>query len=122
VLDDPFWRAFWSGPPIAGLFAVVAASVAFYAAYRSTRIARDSAAREQWWKRAEWALGRAVSDRQIDREIANDALAALAKEATETEAQMIFRTIANLQSSVAVDTRVTATDNGWRRWMLWLRG
>ncbi|WP_050723405.1 hypothetical protein [Microbacterium sp. GCS4] len=119
VLDDPFWRAFWSGPPMAGLLAVVAATVAFYPAYRSTRIARENSAREQWWKRAEWALGRAASNRQIDREVANDALAALVKDATETEAQMILRTIANLQSSGAMDTRGTATDNGRRRWMPW---
>lgn len=58
--DDPFWRAFWSGPPMAGLFAIVAAAVAFYPAYRSTLIARENAAREQWWKRAEWALGKLV--------------------------------------------------------------
>lgn len=46
ALDDPFWRAFWSGPPAAGLFAVLAAVIAFFPAYRSTRIARESAARQ----------------------------------------------------------------------------
>lgn len=52
VVDAPFWRAFLSGPPAAGLFAVLAAGIAFYPAYRSTRIARENAAREQWWNRA----------------------------------------------------------------------
>lgn len=52
VVDAPFWRAFLSGPPAAGLFAVLAAGIAFYPACRSTRIARENVAREQWWNRA----------------------------------------------------------------------
>ena len=123
VLDDPFWRDFWSGPPVAGLFAVLAAVVAFYPAHRSTRIARETAAREQWWKRAEWALGLAISDSQADREVANDALVALMGEATETEGRMIVRTIANLQDAgdaSDVDTDGRARKNGqWRRWLQW---
>ncbi|MBB3159536.1 hypothetical protein FHS07_003271 [Microbacterium proteolyticum] len=74
VMDEALWLAMVSGPPMAGLFAIVAAAIAFYPAYRSTRIARENAAREQWWKRAEWALGQAGSDNQTDREVANDAL------------------------------------------------
>jgi hypothetical protein len=111
VLDDPFWRAFWSGPPVAGLFAVCAATIAFYPAYRSTRIARENAAREQWWKRAEWALGQAGSDSQTDREVGNDALVALLNDATETEGKMIYRTIENFQGARVVDTPVEATEN-----------
>lgn len=101
-LDDAFWRAFWSGPPAAGLFAIVAAIVAFFPAYRSTRIARATAAREQWWNRAEWALGLAVSDAKVDREVANSALEALSGEATEMEFKMILRVIENLQGASAL--------------------
>jgi hypothetical protein len=104
VLDDPFWRAFWSGPPVAGLFAVAAAAVAFYPAFQSTRIVRENAARDQWWKRAEWALGLAGSDTHADREVASDALTALSGGATDVEGKMIFRTLAILQDRERVDT------------------
>lgn len=122
VLDDPFWRAFWSGPPTAGLFAIVAAAIAFYPAYRSTRIARENAAREQWWKRAEWALGQAGSDNQTDREVANDALVALLGDATETEGAMILRTIENLQGAGGVDTEAGSAETSSRwRWLPWVK-
>lgn len=122
VLDDPFWRAFWSGPPMAGLFAIVAAAVAFFPAYRSTLIARENAAREQWWKRAEWALGQAGSDNQTDREVANDALVALFDEATETEGKMIYRTMKNLQDGGGVDSEPVSgeTSSRWR-WLPWVK-
>lgn len=122
VLDDPFWRAFWSGPPMAGLFAIVAAAIAFYPAYRSTRIGRENAAHEQWWKRAEWALGQAGSDNQTDREVANDALVALLSDATETEGAMIVRTIENLQGTGAVDTEAGSAETSSRwRWLPWVK-
>jgi hypothetical protein len=121
VLDDPFWRDFWSGPPVAGLFAVVAAAVAFYPAFRSTLIARENAAREQWWKRAEWALGLAGSDSQTDREVANDALVALLSDATETEGKMIYRTIANLQAGENIDSTPEPAENRRRRFFPWLK-
>lgn len=121
VLDEPFWRDFWSGPPAAGLFAVVAAVIAFYPAFRSTLIARENAAREQWWKRAEWALGLAGSDSQTDREVANDALVALLNDATETEGKMIYRTIENLQTSGDVDTKNKSAENSRRRLFQWHR-
>jgi hypothetical protein len=121
VLDDPFWRDFWSGPPMAGLFAIIAAAVAFFPAYRSTLIARENAAREQWWKRAEWALGQAGSDSQTDRELANDALVALLNEATETEGRMIYRTIENLQDASVVDREAGSKENRRRRWLPWVK-
>ena len=122
VVDDPFWRDFWSGPPTAGLFAIIAAVVAFFPAYRSTLIARENAAREQWWKRAEWALGLAGSDNQTDREVANDALVALLNDATETEGAMIFRTIENLQgaSDVDIEPESAETSSKWR-WLPWAK-
>ncbi|MCJ1687491.1 hypothetical protein [Rathayibacter sp. VKM Ac-2927] len=121
MVDDQFWRDALTGPPIAGLFAVVAAAIAFFPAYRSTAIARANAAREQWWKRAEWALGLAGSDDLTDREVANDALHALLDEATATEGRMIIRTIQNLQSRASMDTLPEATENGRRRWFPWSR-
>lgn len=121
VVDDLFWRDVLTGPPIAGVFAVVAAAVAFFPAYRSTAIAHANAVREQWWKRAEWALGLAGSDDLTDREVANDALNALLDEATATEGRMIIRTIQNLQSRATMDTLPEATENGRRRWFPWSR-
>lgn len=126
VLDEPFWRDFWSGPPVAGLFAVCAATIAFFPACRATRIAGASAAREQWWKRAEWALGQASSDSQVDREVANDALQALLATATRTEASMILRTLENLQHGGVdgddMDSGSESKDNlGKRRWLPWRR-
>lgn len=122
VLDVPFWRDFWSGPPAAGLFAVLAAVVAFFPAYRSTRVARENAAREQWWNRAQWALARADSDKQSDREVANTALVALSEKASDLEFEMIYRVIENLQGPPVVDNAQKSADNGKRwRWLPWRR-
>ncbi|MCS5723420.1 hypothetical protein N1028_18705 [Herbiconiux sp. CPCC 203407] len=122
VIDDVLWREMLVGPPLAGVFAVVAATIAFFPAFRSTRITRENAAREQWWKRAEWALGQAGSDSRTGREVANDALVALSEEATRMEFRMIFRTIENLQSSAGLDAVAGPRDNGWwRRYVPWVK-
>lgn len=118
VVDAPFWRAFLSGPPAAGLFAVLAAGIAFYPAYRSTRIARENAAREQWWNRAEWALGLAASSTDTDRQVANEALLALLEEATDMESRMILGVTGDLQGRDTVENRARLAENGkrGRRW------
>jgi hypothetical protein len=122
VIDDELWREMLAGPPLGGAFAVAAASIAFFPAFRSTRIARENAAREQWWKRAEWALAQAGSDSRSGREVANDALVALSEEATRMEFRMIFRTIENLQSSAGLDAAAGPRDNGgWRRYVPWVK-
>lgn len=90
ILDDPFWRAFWSGPPVAGLFAVVGAVIAYTAAQVGARTARRAAEREEWWNRAEWALDLARSDTQSDRLIGLRALEGLKEQATKSEAAMIL--------------------------------
>lgn len=101
---------------MAGVFAVIAAVIAFTPAIRSTKIARENAAREQWWNRAQWALGLAASD-----DHANDALQALLEDATPTEGKMIYRTIKNLQRAPTVDTPAIATENRPRRKVIrWL--
>lgn len=122
VIDEALWRAAISGPPMAGLFAIIAAIIAFTPAMRSTAIARENAAREQWWNRAKWALDLAGSDDQDDREVANAALKALLPEGTRVEGAMIIRTIENLQRPVGVDTNVVTTETRTvRRVAAWLR-
>lgn len=98
-VGDDFWFAFWTGAPMAGILAIIAALIAFGPAYRSTRIAQENGAREQWWNRAQWALEMAASSRQSDREVANEALLALSAEATPMELAMITKTIAQLQDA-----------------------
>ncbi|MCW4466528.1 hypothetical protein OK351_13600 [Glutamicibacter sp. MNS18] len=69
ILDDPFWRAFWSGPPAAGIFAVIAASLAYAAAIHSATVARTNAEADAFWKQAEWSLNLALSDASTERAI-----------------------------------------------------
>lgn len=89
VLDDPFWRDFWSGPPAAGIFALLGAGVAFGAAAITVRTARRNALRDQWWERAEWALTQVMSSDPASVEIGLRALEVLNAEATPTEGDMI---------------------------------
>lgn len=89
VLDDPFWRAFWSGPPVAGVFALVGAGVAFLAARVAAVVARSNARRQEWWDRAEWALSHAMSGESRRRDVGLAALEVLIEEATTTEGAMI---------------------------------
>ncbi|TQL53975.1 hypothetical protein FB464_1501 [Subtercola boreus] len=89
TLDDPFWRQFWSGPPAAGIFALLGAGVAFAAARVGARTARRSAERQEWWDRAEWALNLARSRVGSDRDLGLRTLAVLQSDATATELQMI---------------------------------
>lgn len=89
VLDDPFWRAFWSGAPAAGIFALAGAGVAFAAAAISARISRRNALRDQWWQRAEWALTQAMSGDPAAVDVGIAALEVLTAEATPTEGDMI---------------------------------
>lgn len=87
VLDDAFWRDFWSGPPAAGIFALAGAVIAYIAALIAARTARRNARRDEWWKRTEWALGLTVTPEHRDAGLA--ALEVLAKDGTTTEVAMI---------------------------------
>lgn len=89
VLDDPFWRDFWSGPPAAGVFALAGALVAFGAASIAAATARRSAGRQEWWDRAEWALGHVMSNDSSTRDVGLAAIEVLVGEATTTEAAML---------------------------------
>lgn len=106
VPDDAFWRAFWTGPPMAGILAVIAALIAFNPARRASRIAQETAARQAWWDRAEWALNLAGSSERPARLAGFRALSALADEATSTELQMI----AGLIEAVETDLELTARE------------
>ena len=118
VLDDPFWRDFLTGPPIAGLFALGGAGVAYLAARVGADISRRGDEREEWWARAEWALNLARSDRHVDRVIGLRALEALRAQATRTEYQMMLSVTEAVTGDV--DTPLNTGDNGkqkrrWRR-------
>jgi hypothetical protein len=47
-VDDSFWRAFLTGPPVAGLFAVIGALIALAGASIAAGIARRGARRSEW--------------------------------------------------------------------------
>lgn len=89
IFDDPFWRSFWTGPPAAGIFALLGAVVAFGAAAWAARGARLSARRNEWWERAEWALTQAMSSEPFNIDVGLAALEALEVEATGTESDML---------------------------------
>lgn len=89
VMDDPFWRAFWTGAPAAGVLALGGAFVAFIAALISARTSRVSALRDEWWDRAEWALGHVMSKDATTVNVGVAALEVLATQATPTEGDMI---------------------------------
>jgi hypothetical protein len=99
VFGDPFWRAYLTGPPVAGLYAMLGAAIAYVAATAGSVSARRSAERQEWWCRAEWALDLARSKDHTDRRIGSLALQGLREEATESEAAMI----AAVTSSLAVE-------------------
>jgi hypothetical protein len=69
IMDDPFWRDFWSGPPAAGIFAVVAAFFAYSAAVHSASVTKRNAEADEFWKQAEWALNLAISDSSTKRAV-----------------------------------------------------
>lgn len=113
VLDDPFWRSFWSGPPAAGIFALLGAGLAFAAGRVAARTARHSSERQEWWDRAEWAMNLARSDNVSDRFVGLRTLAALKDEATEMELQMIVAvTEAVVGNTDVMDKAGAAQDNG----------
>lgn len=112
VLDDPFWREFWSGPPAAGIFALLGAGVAFSAARVAARTARQGSERQEWWDRAEWAMNLARADNLSDRFVGLRTLAALKEEATEMELQMIVAVIeAVVGDQDVVDNSTQARNN-----------
>lgn len=90
VVDLPFWREFWSGPPVAGLFPPAGAGVAYGAARVGAKTSRTAAQRQEWWDPAEWALTLALSDKDAERIVKLEALTAMTDDATQTEFAMIL--------------------------------
>lgn len=122
VLDDTFWRSFWSGPPAAGIFALVGAVIAYAAARVAAAMSRTGAERQEWWDRTEWALNLARSDSRADRLIGLRALTALKEDATETELQLVMAVIEAVAGTDGnVDNRPQREDNMCRRFAAWLR-
>ncbi|CAQ01084.1 hypothetical protein B5P19_00065 [Clavibacter sepedonicus] len=89
VVDESFVRDFWTGPPAAGIFALIGAGLAYGAATVAARVSRRSAERQEWWDRAKWALDLVMSSDEADREVGLAAIEVLVAEATTTEAEMI---------------------------------
>src|SRR5690554_3155836 len=91
VIDQPFLHDFLVGPPMVGLFAVIAAGLAYCSARHGTRVAKENAEkatavarrnaesaeqaatknaqRAEWWKRAEWAMNLTLSKMENERRI-----------------------------------------------------
>jgi hypothetical protein len=112
VLDEPFWREFWTSPAAGGVFALIGAFIAFGAANRAASVHRRSAARQEWWDRAQWALDLARADKHSDRLIGLEALEGLKDDATEAEFLMILAvTEAVAPQGAAVDTEAQPQDN-----------
>lgn len=115
VLDQPFWRDFWTGPPAAGVFALVGAVVAFIAATKSARVQRRAAERQEWWDRAEWALNLARSEDDSSRYIGMSALQGLEEDATRAEYAMMTAVTTAVTGQVAMDDRSPEQDNNGTR-------
>lgn len=86
------WFIPWAQTPgFGGAAAVVAATIAFSAARHQARVQRESQRKEQWWKRAEWALNLTLDDRAEVRTVGYRTLSALAASewASEHEGDVI---------------------------------
>lgn len=88
--DSWFWT-FAQSSGFGGVAAVVAAGIAYAAVRRQTVHARDAQRKEQWWKRAEWALNHTMSDDVDKRTVGYQVLTALAESewANEHEGDVI---------------------------------
>jgi hypothetical protein len=64
------WLIPWvQTPGFGGIAAVVAAVIAFSAARHQAETQRQAQRKEQWWKRAEWALNLTISEKSQDRTV-----------------------------------------------------
>lgn len=120
VLDDPFWRDFWTGPPAGGVFALAGAVVAFVAAWIGARFTRRAAVRQEWWDRAEWALSLAISERSTERDAGLAALEALVPDATEAELGMMTAVtrVVLLSGGQVANGGQPGDDGAKRKWRL----
>lgn len=73
------WFVPWAQTPgFGGAAAVIAATIAFGASRYQARVQWAAQRKEQWWKRAEWALNLTLSDDSVASEIGISVLGALA--------------------------------------------
>jgi hypothetical protein len=66
-------------PGFGGAAAVLAAVIAYRVARRQADITLRAQRKEQWWKRAEWALNLTLSDKSENREVGLSTLDALSR-------------------------------------------
>ncbi|MCS5717861.1 hypothetical protein N1027_06905 [Herbiconiux sp. CPCC 205763] len=83
ALSPSDWAASWflpwaQTPGFGGVAAVVAAMIAFAASRHQARLQRAAQRKEQWWKRAEWALNLTFNDDATRSEVGIALLEALA--------------------------------------------
>ena len=64
------WFFEWArSPGFGGVAALIAATIAYSAARRQASLNRLAQRKEQWWKRAEWALNLSLSDDSDERTV-----------------------------------------------------
>jgi hypothetical protein len=86
------WFIAWvQTPGFGGAAAVLAAVVAFGAAWHQAGVQRHAQRKEQWWKRAEWALNLTLSNDSATRSVGFHTLEALSESewAAEHEGDVI---------------------------------
>ncbi|GAB3399279.1 hypothetical protein GCM10027515_05420 [Schumannella luteola] len=72
------WFFPWvTSPGFGGFAAVIAAAIAFAAARHQSASQRQAERKEQWWKRAEWALNLTLSGESAIREVGYETLGSL---------------------------------------------
>ncbi|WP_136056011.1 DUF4153 domain-containing protein [Microbacterium sp. K24] len=101
------WFIPWAQTPgFGGAAAVVAAAIAFTAARNQAGVQRDAQRKEQWWKRAEWALTLVLSDKTETREIGFEVLEALGRSdyAAEHETDFVDAATRGLKDAEDVDS------------------
>lgn len=126
IAGDDLWRSFITGPPVAGLFAIVAALIAFAAAAYTARVtrrnaalaeneARTSAENAERWKRIEWSANKALSSVETEWRAGFAACEALIDEGrcTPAERTMLQAALGLLsREAVKMDADNEGEDNG----------
>jgi hypothetical protein len=103
------WFLPWAQTPgFGGVAAVVAAAIAFSASRYQARVQRAAQWKEQWWKRAEWALNLTLSDDSAASEIGISVLEALAASewATEHEDDVIAAALVHSVSTPLSESNI----------------
>lgn len=110
ILEDQFWREFWSGPPVAGIFAVLAASIAYGASVHSASEAKGTAAAESARKQVEMAINMAVDDSSTKRMVGLNLLDTLIGKHEGSLDDLIYSVVVQV-SGIEVDGTDTNGDN-----------